>query len=163
MTNAVVAPLCDPLAARAAVGAGAGATLRISLGGRCDPEHGGGPITAEWTVNCVSDGRFVHKGPYGTGTIGTFGPSAVLSLAGIDVVVIGNRKGIYDREQLRIFGITPEAKDILVLKSMQGYRGDFQGMAGVCLDVDSGGITSPDPFRFDWKNAPRPIWPLDPV
>ncbi len=44
---------------------------------------------------------------------------------------------------------------------MQAYRGDFQHIASVCLDVDSGGITSPDPFRFDWKNIPRPIWPLD--
>lgn len=162
-TNAVVAPICDAEAARAAIAAGEGATIRVALGGRIDPARGGGPIDAEWTVRCISDGRFVHKGPYGTGSVGTFGPSAMIRTAGVDVIVIGNQKGIFDREQLRIFGITPEETDFLVLKSMQGYRGDFQPIASVCLDVDSGGITSPDPFRFEWKNVPRPIWPLDTV
>lgn len=159
--NAVVAPLCDTEATRLAVEAGEGATLRMAIGGRADPDHGGGPVEAEWTVVRISDGAFTFKGPYGTGTTGTFGKSALIRSGGVQVIVIGNQKGMFDQEQLRIFGIEPSETDFLVLKSMQGYRGDFQPIASVCLDVDSGGITSPDPFRFDWKNVPRPIWPLD--
>lgn len=161
VTNAVLAPMCDAAAAKAAVAAGEGATIHLALGGKWDPEHGGGPIERDWSVVKVSDGNFTFKGPYGTGTTGTFGPSALIRSGGVDVVVIANQKGMFDQEQLRIFGIEPTAKDVLVIKSMQGYRADFQPIASVCLDVDSGGISSPDPFRFDWKNVPRPIWPLD--
>ncbi|MCB1341584.1 MAG: M81 family metallopeptidase [Pseudooceanicola sp.] len=160
-TNAVLAPMCDPVAAKAAVAAGEGATIHLALGGRWDPDHGGGPIEADWTVVKVSDGRFVFKGAYGTGTTGTFGPSALIRKDGVEVMVIANQKGMFDLEQLRIFGVEPLEKDVLVIKSMQGYRAAFQPIASLCLDVDSGGISSPDPFRFDWKNVPRPIWPLD--
>ncbi|HEV7415305.1 MAG TPA: MlrC C-terminal domain-containing protein, partial [Tianweitania sediminis] len=132
-------------------------------GGRNAPQQGGGPVTADWLVKTISDGRFVYTGPYGTGTTGTFGPSVVLESGGVQVIVTSIHKGIYDQEQLRIYGIEPRDMAVIVVKSMQGYRGDFQGIASVCLDVDSGGITSPDPAKFDWKRIPRPIWPLDPL
>ena len=161
--NAVVAPIFDPDVAAAAWRAGVGATIKVPLGGKSDPERGGGPLLLPWNVVHLTDGKFRYSGPYGTGTTGTFGNSALLEYQGVQVMVTSIHKGIYDQEQLRIFGFEPADKAVLVLKSMQGYRGDFQAMASVCLDVDSGGITSPDPFKFDWKHVPRPIWPLDPV
>lgn len=161
--NAVLTPIYDPEAVRAAMAAGAGNKVRIALGGRNEPGRGGGPISADWTVERISDGRFRYTGPYGTGTTGTFGDSVVLEKDGVKVIVISVHKGIYDQEQLRMYGIEPAQMDVVAVKSMQGYRGDFQGIASVCLDVDSGGITSPDHFKFDFKRVPRPIWPLDQV
>ena len=161
VTNAVLSPIYDMDAVQAAIAAGVGATLQIDLGGKFDPDHGGGPVSGEYKVLKISDGNFRYTGPYGTGTKGTFGDSVVLEMAGVRVIVVSVHKGIYDQEQLRIYGIEPAEQDVLVLKSMQGYRGDFQHLASVCLDVDSGGITSPDTSRFDWKHIPRPIWPLD--
>jgi microcystin degradation protein MlrC len=149
--NAVLTPIFDPEAVKAALAAGEGKTVRIALGGRNEPAQGGGPIVADWLVKRVSDGRFRYTGPYGTGTTGTFGDSVVLEKDGVQVIVTSIHKGIYDQEQLRIYGIEPAKMDVVVVKSMQGYRGDFQDIASVCLDVDSGGITS------------RPIWPLDPI
>jgi microcystin degradation protein MlrC len=161
--NAVLTPIYDPEAVALAIEAGQGNTVELSLGGRHDPERGGGPVAATWTVERVSDGRFRYTGPYGTGTTGTFGDSVVLEKDGIKVIVTSIHKGIYDQEQLRMYGIEPAQMDVVVVKSMQGYRGDFQHIASVCLDVDSGGITSPDHFKFDFKRVPRPIWPLDQV
>ncbi|MBP0440032.1 M81 family metallopeptidase [Tianweitania sediminis] len=161
--NAVLTPIFDPEAVDQALSAGVGNRVTISIGGRNAPQQGGGPVTADWLVKTISDGRFVYTGPYGTGTTGTFGPSVVLESGGVQVIVTSIHKGIYDQEQLRIYGIEPRDMAVIVVKSMQGYRGDFQGIASVCLDVDSGGITSPDPAKFDWKRIPRPIWPLDPL
>ncbi len=161
VTNAVLTPIFDADAVAQAMAAGVGATVHLALGGHFDPDHGGGPVTGDWKVLTVSDGKFRYSGPYGTGSVGTFGDSVVLEMAGVKVIVVSVHKGIYDQEQLRIYGIEPSEQDVLVLKSMQGYRGDFQHLASVCLDVDSGGITSPDVTRFDWKNIPRPIWPVD--
>lgn len=161
--DAVLTPIFDPEAVRQAVSAGLGRTVRLALGGRNAPEQGGGPVTEDWRVTNISNGDFRYTGPYGTGTTGTFGESVVLQKAGVSVVVTSVHKGIYDQEQLRIFGFEPKNMAVVAVKSMQGYRGDFQGIASICLDVDSGGITSPDPSRFPWRRIPRPIWPLDRV
>ncbi|GGE50260.1 microcystinase C [Primorskyibacter flagellatus] len=159
--NAVVVPMYDPEAALAFYTAGEGATLTLPLGGKYDPVRGGGPVERDWTVKRISDGKFAFTGPYGTGTRGSFGESALIESDGVMVIVTSLHRSVYDKEQLRIYGIEPEKMDVLVIKTMQGHRADFQPIAGVCLDVDSGGITSPDPLLFDWKHVPRPIWPMD--
>jgi microcystin degradation protein MlrC len=161
--NAVLTPIYDPEAARAFIAAGVGATVRLPLGGKNAPGMGGGPLDLEWEVRRISDGNFRYTGPYGTGTKGTFGDSVVVRHGGVDVIVTSVHKGIYDQEQLRIYGIEPAEKDVIMVKSMQGYRADFQAMASRCLDVDSRGITSHDPTLYDWVRLPRPIWPLDDV
>jgi microcystin degradation protein MlrC len=161
--NAVLTPIFDAASVREAMEAGEGATVSLSLGGKSDPSRGGGPVEGDWKVLKISDGKFRYTGPYGTGTTGTFGDSVLLQRDGVKVIVVSVHKGIYDQSQLRIYGVEPAEQDVLVLKSMQGYRGDFQHLASVCLDVDSGGITSPDPALFDWKHIPRPIWPLDDI
>ncbi len=101
--------------------------------------------------------------PYGTGTLGSFGRSARLDISGIAVIVSSRNRGIYDQEQLRIFGIEPQAKSVLALKCMHGHKADFGGIAHRLLDVDTGGLTTRDYSRFPYRKLPRPIWPLDAV
>ncbi|MFT8243571.1 M81 family metallopeptidase [Roseomonas sp. BN140053] len=161
--GAVVANIWDPAVAAQAVAAGAGATIRVSLGGKHDPEHGGGPVEGTARVVAVSEGSFVFKGRYGTGTRGHYGPSAALEIGGVTAIVTTKNKGIYDLEQLRIFGIEPTAQSVLAVKCMHGHRAEYEPISSRCLDVDSGGITSGDPLLFPWQRVVRPIWPLDPV
>lgn len=163
VTNAVFGALYDPQVVEEAAAAGEGATVHLSVGGKLDPDHGGGPVEGDWTVVVISDGNTVFTGPYGTGTQFSFGKSVLIERDGVQVMVTSTPKGMFDQSQLRLFGIEPSEKDVLVLKSMQAYRGDFQHLASVCLDVDSGGISSPNPKQYQWKNVPRPIWPLDEV
>lgn len=159
--GAVVAAMIDPAVAARAVAAGPGARIAVRLGGRQDPAMGGGPVAGEALVLAISDGAYVHKGPYGTGTRNSFGPSAALRLGGVEVIVASQTRGIYDLEQLRIFGIEPTKRAILVVKCMHGHRAAFEPISSRCLDIDSGGLTSGDPTRFTFRRVQRPIWPLD--
>jgi len=163
VAKAVLACIWDPEVAAQAVAAGPGVRIAVMLGGRHDPAHGGGPIQGAAQVLSVSDGRFVFKGRYGTGSRGSFGPSAALAIGGVTVIVTSHNKGIYDLEQLRIFGIEPIEQAVLVVKCMHGHRAEFEPISSRCLDIDSGGISSGDVSRFDWKKIPRPIWPLDDI
>lgn len=161
--DAVVAAMIDPEVAAQAVAAGPGARIRVSLGGKHAPEMGGGPITGEAEVLAVSDGAYVHKGPYGTGTRNSFGPSAAIRIGGVEVIVASLTRGIYDLEQLRIFGIEPTERSVLAVKCMHGHRAAYQPISSRCLDIDSGGLTSGDPRLFTFRRLRRPVWPLDEV
>jgi microcystin degradation protein MlrC len=159
--RAVVAAMIDPATAAQAVAAGPGARIRVRLGGRNAPEMGGGPVVGVAEVLSVSDGAYVHKGLYGTGTRNSFGPSAAVRIGGVDVIVATLTRGIYDLEQLRIFGIEPTERPVLAVKCMHGHRAAFEPISSRCLDIDSGGLTSGDPRRFTFRRLQRPIWPLD--
>ena len=161
--NAALAAMYDPDSARKARAAGVGATVKLTLGGKHDPAFGGGPLAVEAKVIALSDGAFVYTGPYGTGTRGSFGESAAVEVAGIQIILSTLNKGIYDLEQFRIFGLEPTEKSVLVVKCMQGHHAAFDPIGSRSIDVDSGGLTTIDIKRFPYKKVPRPVWPLDEV
>jgi len=112
-------------------------------------------------VSASESGDFVHKGPFSHGTPGSLGPSVRLSVGGVDVIVVKQPDAIYDREQLRIFGIEPEAMNVLVFKAYNHMRADYEPICRGLVYADSGGIFSFDFSRFDYTKVRRPIWPLD--
>jgi len=161
LENAAFAVISDPEVASAAVQAGEGATLSMPLGGKFDPS-----VTPAFemtgTVTKVSpEGRFVFEGPMMRGVEAVMGPSAVIKIGGVETVVITNRFQPYDRMFFLHFGIVPEEKSVLAVKSAQHFRAAFGAMAREVILVDAAGITSPDPKKFPYKNIRRPIWPLD--
>ncbi len=161
LENAAFAVISDPEVANAAVQAGEGATLSMPLGGKFDPS-----VTPAFemtgTVTKVSpEGRFVFEGPMMRGVEAVMGPSAVIKIGGVETVVITNRFQPYDRMFFLHFGIVPEEKSVVAVKSAQHFRAAFGAMAREVILVDAAGITSPDPKKFPYKNIRRPIWPLD--
>jgi microcystin degradation protein MlrC len=128
---------------------------RAGIRRRADRSHGPGDRGLGWQLR--------YKGAYGTGTRGSFGASAAIESDGIQVILSSLNKGIYDLEQLRIFGIEPTEKSVLVVKCMQGHHAAFDPISSVSLDVDSGGLTTVDIARLPFKKVPRPVWPLDDI
>jgi len=162
--DAVVGTIADPESAAIGVAAGLGATVTVDLGGKVDPKYGGGPIRLTGTVAAISDGVYVRKGSYATGTAGYMGPSFLLDLGNtIRVIVASFPTQIDDREQFRLYGIVPETTNILLCKASNHFRADFEPMARKLIYVDSGGIVSRNFAQFPYKKVRRPIWPLDPI
>ncbi|MER9203857.1 M81 family metallopeptidase [Mesorhizobium sp. M0933] len=156
-----VGTIADPESAAAGLKAGIGATVTVDLGGKKDPRFGGTPIRLTGTVGAVSDGIYVRKGGYMTGTKCYMGPSFRLDLDGIQIIVASNPTQIDDREQFRIYGIEPERMNILACKAMNHFRTDFEPIARRLIYVDAGGLCSLNFKQFPWKKLRRPIWPLD--
>jgi microcystin degradation protein MlrC len=67
-----------------------------------------------------------------------------------------------DLQQFRSFGIEPQAKSVVALKSMQHFRADFEPIAGRVIVCDSGALCTPQYRLLEYHNIPRPIFPLDP-
>lgn len=163
LEGTVVGPIADPQAASQAIEAGQGARITLSIGGNIDPEYGGGPLELEVSVEGGCDGRYVRKGPFSTGTVGEFGPTALVRHKNCQILLVSNRLQPEDREQFRIVGIQPENVNILALKGINHFRADFEPIAKSLIFVDSGGLVAVDFARFPFKRLRRPIWPLDPV
>src|SRR5262245_13648521 len=159
--SAVVACLWDPAAVQACLRAGVGNRVTLEVGGKVDDRHGA-PLTVTGTVRILSDGRFVHKGPMLRDLPGQLGPTAVLDLGGVKVVLISLRWQTLDPEMLRFVGIQPTEEKIVVVKSTIHYRAAFEPIAREIVEVDAPGLSSSNLARFAFRRVRRPIFPLDP-
>jgi microcystin degradation protein MlrC len=164
--NAVVVPINDPETVQQAISAGEGATVDLKLGGKVDDQHGDTlDVTAK--VVRITDGEFTHKGPMGTGTHRTLGPTVVLAIESqgggtVEVIVTSFRYQPTDLEVLRSQGIEPTEKQIIVVKSSVHYRAAFTPIAKEMIEVDTPGLTTPHLERFEYNRLQRPIYPFDP-
>ena len=96
------------------------------------------------------------------GTSIDIGPTAVLGVGGIDVVVNSNRHQVLDRACFRHAGIEPESKAVLALKSAHHFRAAFAPIASRVVVVDDGGGLTSRNFRtLPYRNVRRPVFPLD--
>jgi microcystin degradation protein MlrC len=159
-TETTVACIWDPEAAGACVAAGVGAILTLSVGGKVDPAYGA-PLSLTGRVRSVSDGRFVYKGPMLRGLAANVGPTAVLEVDGVKIVLITHRRQTLDPEMIRFVGIEPERERVLVVKSTIHYRAAFEPIAREIIEVDAPGLSSSNLTRFAFTNVRRPIFPLD--
>ncbi len=155
-----VACIWDAEAVQACVEAGVGATVTVRVGGRVDPSHGA-PVPVTGRVRTLSDGRFIHKGPMFRGLEGRLGPTAVLDVNDLKIILISLRWQTLDPEMMRFVGIEPTAERILVVKSSIHYRAAFEPLAHTLIEVDAPGLSSSNLARFTFKHVRRPIYPLD--
>ena len=159
--RAVVACLWDPRAVAACAQAGVGQRITLDVGGKVDDRHGA-PLTVSGVVRVLSDGRFVHKGPMMRGLPGRLGPTAVLDVDDVKVILISHRWQTLDPEMIRFVGIDPLEEKIVVVKSTIHYRAAFEPIARQIVEVDAPGLSSSNLGRFRFERVRRPIFPLDP-
>jgi len=84
--QAAICVLTDAKAAAAAHAAGAGADITIDLGG-CTPLPDVRPFHGTFRVTRLSNGRFLCKGPCIGGREANLGPTALLTIGGVSIVV----------------------------------------------------------------------------
>jgi len=162
LQNAAFHAINDPEAVAIGQKAGKGATVTLALGGKVDPVFGA-PLNVTGVVQNLTEGSFTCDGPMHKGVRLAHGPTMVLKIGGIEVVVTSNRLQTIDRQAFLSQGIDPTAKSVVVVKSSQHFRAAYGPIARKVILADGGALTSPDLKRFPYKNLRRPIWPLDSV
>lgn len=163
LDNVAVGIIADPESVERAAEIGVGNTGTFNLGGKVDDLHGP-TLEIEAKVRSVEDVTFTNTGPMGRGGRSRLGRTAVLEAGPngeVEIVVTTNRFQVLDAELFRAVGIPPEQRRALVVKSSVHFRASFEQIATEIIEVDAPGLSSPNIFRFDFKNVRRPIWPLD--
>jgi len=85
------------------------------------------------------------------------GPSACLDIDGIRIAVVSGKKQLLDRALLRMVGIHAEQMRIVVVKSSNHFRADFQPIACAVLVAKAAGPMAADPAELPWKKLPASI------
>jgi microcystin degradation protein MlrC len=155
--------ICDPEAVQAAMQAGAGASTRLTLGGKTDPAMGGGPLSLDGEVVCLTSGKFIAYGPMGGGVERNYGPSMVFRVDGVDIVVITNNGQATDLGQFTSLGIDPTRYTTVAVKSMQHFRAAFEPIAREVVLCDTGALCAEIYTPQLFTKVRRPVWPLDPI
>lgn len=159
--RAALASVADRAAVERCWSAGPGATVRLTLGARTDRLHGD-PIEVDASVRMLSDGRYVNEGPMMAGVPVDLGPTAVITVDGIDVLVTSRAETPIDLEIFRSHGIDPLTLEVIALKGKGHFRAAFEPIASEVILVEGPGITGADLSRLPFAHVRRPIWPLDP-
>lgn len=158
--NACFGTICDPEAAATLIETGEGNTATVMLGGKADPTFGP-PIEVTGTVTTITDGSYLALGPRWRGVTHHLGPTAVLTIGGMEVIVASNRLQLTEIEAFTQAGIDPKERRVVVVKSMQHFRAAFEPIAAAVVICDAGALASKDIAKLPFTELRRPIYPLD--
>ena len=159
--DACFGPIVDPQTVQQLHQNAVGAVVDMRLGGKTDARLGGGPLELRGTLLLTSDGRYFADGPMAGGLDKTWGPTAVVRVDGIEILIVSLPAQILDLQQFKAFGIDPAAKRVVGLKSMQHFRAAFEPIAGKVIVCDSGALCTPDYTTLPYHKLPRPLFPWD--
>lgn len=157
-----LATLCDPAAAEAAHRAGLGATVSLSLGHAFTP---GTPVTVTATVTHLSDGTYIMQDK-GAGTEGLMihmGPTAVLAIGAIRLLVRSHPSTEWDTAMYLSQGLDPRQASLVFVKSPSHFRATFGPLAARILLADTPGPTCGDMRCIPFRHVTRPLYPLDDI
>jgi microcystin degradation protein MlrC len=147
----------DPEAAATCTAAGVGATVTVRLGGARTPAMYQ-PVEVTGVVEALRDGRYLHELPVRPMDIG---PTAVLRVRGMHIVV-STRKGFQlDESIYHQAGLDPRTAPIVLVKSAGGFRGVYEPFASLIVEMDTPGLCTHDLPRLPFQRIPRPMWPWD--
>ena len=160
LKNAAFATISDPEAVVVARAAGEEANIEIELGGKGAPDLTP-PLQVTARVVKLSDGSYVCDGPMWKGVAFSMGPTALLDINGIEVIVSSVPTSVMDLNVFRSVGIEPRDRTTIALKSRNHFKAAYGPIARQTLLVDAGGIASMKLAELDYRRIPRPVWPLD--
>jgi microcystin degradation protein MlrC len=152
----------DAAVAAKAHALGGGAAFTASFNSHEDQEFSQ-PFDSEARVLKLSDGKFVGRRGVLRNVSADMGPSALLDLGGIRLVVISHRCQCMDPRQFEMFGLDIAEARVVVVKSRGHFRGGFDEFfrSEQIYEVDCPGLTSPVLANFTWTKLVRPVYPLD--
>jgi microcystin degradation protein MlrC len=140
----------DAEAADAAHAAGKGAEVTLNLGGKHGPD-GVQPFHGTFVVTALTDGCFLTTGRSIGGRRIDIGPTALLTIGGVSIVVASKRMQAYDQDIFRHIGVAPEKQKILALKSTCHFRADFDPIAEKTLVVLAPGAHIVDSTKYPFQ------------
>ncbi|MEX2578718.1 MAG: M81 family metallopeptidase [Verrucomicrobiales bacterium] len=152
--------LWDPAAVQDLAALEPGQRCRLSVGGkgsRFDP----GPVEIEGELVSRSDGRFrlEDSGSHLASLCGDYfdmGPSAVVRIGDLLLLLTTNRTPPFDLGQWRSQGIRPEDLDVIVVKAAVAHRRAYDPIAARSFTVDTPGPCRSDLSAFAYRNfSPR--------
>ncbi len=161
--DAILGIFFDPALAAEAHLAGPGAMLRARFN-RDETHPLSGRFEHDAVVERLHEGTIIgRRGICAAHTI-VLGKTALLRVGGVRVVVVSVRQQCKDTAMFEELGLDIAAARSVIVKSRGHFRAafDLHFADEHIIEVDAPGLTTPVLSRAPYRDASRPIYPLDP-
>lgn len=155
-----LAMVVDPQAAAHCHQVAPGATVELDIGHRIDPQWGT-PLHIKAQVVRHSDGRFRYQGGILGGTWASMGPSAVLRVDNIQILVMSHPTYEWADEQYVSIGLVPAQAKFVGVKNMMNFRRGYGAIMKAYFVLDLPGPTPPDFRLLPMRRVSRPTYPFE--
>jgi microcystin degradation protein MlrC len=135
---------------------GVGARLPVRLGARLTDRFGP-PIEAAALVKKLTDGHFRNRGPMERNLPVALGPTALLELEGIQVIVTDSCQTPNDPGYFDLHGIDLSQIRLLAAKAKNHFRAAFAPACRRIIDVDLPGPAALDLRHLPFRHAPAAL------
>ena len=159
--QAAIVPVVDPGAAQAAHSAGLGQAIRLRLGHQLDQQWGD-PVEVEGVVTKLSEGAFVYRGGIWDGRAGDMGPTAVVAVGPIQIVISGNATYDWMTEQYDLLDLSPADCKFVVAKNPMNYQQAYAGMMKAAYVLDTPGPTPANTNALPYTAMSSGWFPAEP-
>jgi microcystin degradation protein MlrC len=160
VTEPTLAMVVDPEAAAECHRRKVGDTLTLRVGHKIDRRWGSSlELTAELVR--LTDGRFRYTGGVFGGIEACMGPSAVLRVGSIQLLVMSRPTYDWAYEQYASAGLDPRAAKFVEVKNMMNFRQGYRDIAKGWFALALPGPTPIDYRALPFQRVKRPIYPLD--
>ncbi|MDC0935356.1 M81 family metallopeptidase [Pirellulales bacterium] len=158
--QSALVPVVDQRVADECHRLGIGGEITTQLGHQQD-SHWGEPVAITGRIERLSDGLFHYDGGIWDGVQGNMGPTAIVSIGPIEILI--SSFGTYDwhDEQFKSVGLDPGNVKFLVVKNPMNFRPTYEGVAKATFVLDTPGPTPVTMKGVQYKRMSRPFFPAD--
>ncbi|AKI01905.1 hypothetical protein IMCC20628_03212 [Hoeflea sp. IMCC20628] len=149
----VFAFISDPGAVDRARHAGVGASLTLDLGGRQDARFGS-PVRVNGIVEKLTDGRFVNSGPMEHGISVALGPTALLKVGPMRIIITSHVYSPNDPGYFHLHEIEATEIPLLLAKAKNHIRASFGRSFDVFAQVETPGPAMADTTQLPFRHIP---------
>jgi len=137
-----------------------GEAVTLDIGHTLDPQWGG-PIAVTAKVLRKSDGRFRYRGGILGGAWASMGPSVVLAVGSIHLLVMTYPTYDWAYEQYESMGMDVRRAKFVGVKNMMNFRFGYHDIMKGYFVLDLPGPTPADMRALPFQRVNRPLFPLD--
>ncbi|MFO0819516.1 MAG: M81 family metallopeptidase [Pirellulales bacterium] len=159
-----LAVVFDPGAVRGCQAFGPGSRVELAVGGHTDERHGA-PLTGEFTVVSLHDGKFREPQPrHGGFTECDQGATAVVRTdQGLTLILTSLRMPPFSLGQITSCGLDPTQFQILVAKGVIAPVAAYAPICKRLIRVNTPGVTTADMVTLEYQHRRRPLFPFEPL
>lgn len=152
--------MVDREAAGAAAEAGEGSSVKLRVGHSLSRSVGQ-PLEIEGTVVRVGSGKFLFGGGTVANMEANMGRCAVVGIGTISLLLMENPTFTGDPAMYRSVGLEPAEADLVLVKSANQFRAEYERLSGRIYILDTPGASTANLRSLPFRHIPRPMYPFE--
>lgn len=152
----------DAPAVAQAVESGVGSRVTLRVGYTLNPNRShGSPMEVTGVVRRIGDGKFYLGGGYAKNTEANMGRCVVLEIGTLSLLISEKPTFSGDPGMYRSMGLEPAQADIVMVKSANQFRADYEKLSNRMFILDTPGVSPANIKTLTYRKLNRPFYPFD--